>query len=277
MKLRMMLLALLLALVAVGPVTALPIPGTLAGQVLGPEGKPLANGTVFFFSATVGPPPMPERYWRVPDELGQLDGEGRFSVQLLAGDYYIGAIKRQQGTEIGPPREGDLFLTSRDGQGAPRSFTVKPGVLSDAGILAGAVPFTASLLKDEAATGIAGRVLSPAGLPVAGALVFGFVTPTMLSKPLYVSDRTDKDGAYLLRVGEGGTYYLRVRDIYGGGVPETGMLMGSYGGATPKPVAVTPGSVTRGIDINAMPFSRKAPGTKGAAPGRKGKGGPPQP
>lgn len=276
MRLRMMILSLLLTLLTGGPAAAAIPAGTLAGQIVGPDGQPLANGTVYFFSAAVGPPPAPERYWRVPDDLTQLDGEGRFAVQLLPGTYFVGAIKRQQGHEIGPPRDGDLFLTSRDAQGAPRPYTIMPGERHDAGVLTGVTVFRQATIKKTAITGIAGKVLAADGTPMAGALVFAFVTPTMIGRPLYVSDRTGKDGTYLLRVGDGGTYYLRVRDIYGGGVPTTGMLMGSYGGATPKPVEVKAGAVTGGIDINAAPFTRPTPGKKGPG-GMKGKGGPPQP
>jgi hypothetical protein len=62
----------------------------------------------------------------------------------------------------------------------------------------------------------------------------------------------------------GGTYYLRARDIYGGGPPVPGSIIGQYGGNEPQGVVVNTGEITKGIDITVDRF-------KG-----RGQGGPPQ-
>ncbi|CAG0976075.1 hypothetical protein GEOBC_01544 [Geobacteraceae bacterium] len=231
--------------------------GTLTGRLLMKGGKPMAGGTVFLFAAEAGPPPAPERYWRVPDEVMTLDSAGRFTMELVPGSYHVGGVKREKEQEIGPPRAGDHFLTSRDEKGEPRPFTVRGGETTDIGSLGEAVPFDPALTrKREGTTGIEGTILDAAGKPVAGALVFAYPNPDMSGKPLFVSDRTGADGRYLLRVSEGGRYFLKVRDVYGGGPPVQGAVMGAYGDGNPLPLAVKTGVVTPGGDIRVIRFTR---------------------
>ena len=40
--------------------------GTITGQFLTTGGDPLRGGMVYFFKASVSPPPSYEKYWRVP-------------------------------------------------------------------------------------------------------------------------------------------------------------------------------------------------------------------
>lgn len=217
----------------------------------------MAGGTVFLFAAEAGPPPVPERYWRVPDEVMTLDADGRFSIELIPGSYHVGGVKREKEQEIGPPRVGDHFLTSRDERGEPRSFTVRGGETTDIGSLGDAVPFDPALAgKREGVTGIEGTIVDPAGKPVPGALVFAYSNPDMSGKPLFVSERSGADGRYLLRVSEGGRYFLKVRDVYGGGPPAEGAVMGVYGDSVPQPLMVRTGALTPGADVRVVRFTR---------------------
>ena len=242
--------------------------GTLTGRLLMKGGKPMAGGTVFLFAAEAGPPPAPERYWRVPDEVMTLDAAGRFTMELPPGSYHVGGVKREKEQEIGPPRAGDHFLTSRDEQGEPRAFTVRGGETTDIGSLGEATPFDTALIKKrEGASGIEGTIADPAGKPVAGALVFAYPTPDMSGKPLFVSDRTGGDGRYLLRVSEGGRYFLKVRDVYGGGPPAEGAVMGVYGDSAPQPLMVKTGILTPQADIRVIRFTRNG---RAAGPGPVG-------
>jgi hypothetical protein len=50
-------------------------------------------------------------------------------------------------------------------------------------------------------------------------------------------------------VDKGGNYFLRVRDIYGGGPPVKGAIMGGYGQEKATSVNVKTGEITEGIDI----------------------------
>jgi hypothetical protein len=71
-----------------------------------------------------------------------------------------------------------------------------------------------------------------------------------------VSDKTNKSGKYVLRVDGVGPFYLRVRDTYGGGRPESGQLMGAFGGDEPAPVSIINDNRLKGIDITVQPFQR---------------------
>lgn len=232
--------------------------GHVSGKLLTREGVPMTGGLVYFFAGE-GPIPNPEEYWRVPDFVAEIKAQGDFSVELPEGEYYIGAIKRASGkTDNGPPSPGDMFYRSLEGNGLPKRHGVKKGENIEFGSIAEAVPFK-GLSGSKKISAISGRILKKNGKPVAGALVFAFQSEAMIGKPLFASYRTGKDGKYTLRVSEGGNYYLRVRDIYGGGPPAPGAVMGVFGGATAKAVAVKQGKIAKGIDITVDIFEGKGP------------------
>ncbi len=240
--------------------------GLITGKLMIKDGGPMSDGKVFFFNAESGPPPSPERYWRVPDQIVDMDSEGRFSVELPEGKYYLGAIKRASRKEIGPPRDGEMFFASRDESGKPKEYVIKKGEKMDIGVVSGATPFKRPPITDKISA-IEGTVVFRDGKPAEGALVFAYTSPTMVGKPIFVSERTGKDGRYELRVSGGGKFYLKVRDIYGGGPPVEGAIIGSYAEAAPIPVSVMTGETTRGIDIKVIRFEGRGP--KGPAPGKK--------
>lgn len=225
--------------------------GTLKGFIQTPDGKPLAGGKVYFFNDASGPPPDPEKYWRVSDKVATMDDNGGFSIELPPGRYYIGAIQRKGEKGIfGPPSEGDLSYAGKD------KNEVIAGAMNDLAVIKGAKIFTRDILaKREGLTSIEGSVFDKQGLPVENAMVFAHKNPAMNDKPIFVSDRTDKDGAYRLRVAGAGTFYLRVRSIYGGGVPVADSIMGVYGGNSPKAVMVREREVLKGINLTGEKFS----------------------
>ena len=234
--------------------------GTVTGKVFVKDGVPLDNGVVYFFNQSSGPPPSSDRYWRVPDEIVTTDSRGVFTAKIVEGRYYIGAIKRMKsdGQDIGPPRDGDLFLPINNENGVPKLLVVQEGKTADLGIVTGAVPFYKKPVSKDI-TGIAGKITDQQGKPLQGVMVFAFVTPAMVGKPLYVSEPTGKDGAYLLTVDQGGTYYLKVRNVYGGGAMKTGDILGSYGQDKPAAVEVKFGSVVKGIAIKGIHFPGQGP------------------
>lgn len=234
--------------------------GRITGTLLKQQGGSMANGTLFLFNEETGPPPAPEKYWRVPDEIIDLDADGKFDAEVRVGTYYLGAIKRISGNELGAPKEGDYYLVNRDENGNLKKYTVKSGETTALGVLAVGVPFkNADLVTKGGITAIEGRVLDAAGKPVEKALVFAFVSPSMVGKPIFVSDRTGKDGKYLLRVDEGGTYYLKCREVYGGGAPKSGEIIGNYGEKDPVPVKVESGKTVKGIDVKVIRFQGRGP------------------
>ena len=234
------------------------VTGTLKGFIHTPDGKPLMSGDVYFFNEAMGPFPAPEKYWRVADELGPMDATGGFSVDLPPGRYYIGAIQRKvDATLIGPPAEGDVFYAGT------AKYEVLPGSVNNVNILKGAKPFSLnSVAKGAGVTAIEGSVVDNAGKPVENAIIFAHKLATMNDRPLFVSVRTDKGGAFRIRVADSGTYYLRVRDLYGGGMPAEGSFMGAYGGKTPKGIIIKQGEVIKGIQLTGEKFLRTTPKTK---------------
>lgn len=234
--------------------------GRIMGTMMLHNGEPMANGSAFLFKDGSGPPPVPEKYWRVPDEIVAIDASGRFSAEVPDGTYYLGAIKRISGNELGAPNDGDYFLINRDEKGNPKPYLVKAGETTDVGTISSVHPFSrATYLKQEGITAIAGTVTDDKGKPVERALVFAFVTPTMVGKPLFVSERTGKNGEFFLRVDKGGTYYLKSREVYGGGAPKAGEIIGGYGERTPEPVTVETGKTVKGVDLRVIRFKGRGP------------------
>lgn len=231
--------------------------GTISGQIMSKSGGPMAGGTVFFFNDASGPPPSSSRYWRVPDEAFEVDNNGRFTAELSEGKYYLGAIRKLTGEPIGPPQEGDLFFISQDKTGKPKQHVLKKGETMDIGIVAEAAPFSRATLAKEGITSVEGAILDAEDKPVEGVLVFAFMTQNMVGRPLFISDKTGRDGRYLLRVYEGGKYYLRVRSNYGGGPPAEGEIMGVY--RDNEPVVVKTGESKKGVNIKASKFPGRGP------------------
>src|SRR6185369_13305613 len=148
-----------------------PVQGNLTGQFKITAGTPMSGAIAYFYNLATGPAPSRDRYWRVPDHIRELDKDGRFTIQLVPGDYNVGVIKRHGAAQIGPPQEGDVFLLNLDGKGKPRKITVKSGETVDMGAVSGSQQPAASPAS-EAITAIAGTVQDSEGKPVEGALVF---------------------------------------------------------------------------------------------------------
>lgn len=235
--------------------------GTISGKLMIKGGGPMAGGHVFIFNDATGPPPSRGKYWRVPDDVVSLDNEGKFSIELPAGRYYLGAIKRvSEKKSIGPPDEGDFFFASADEKGMPKAYIIKEGEKIDIGIISEAMPFKRADVKfGDGITSIEGVVLDVEGKPVEGAVIFAYMAPTRIGKPIFASERTGKNGKYILRVHEGGKYYLRVRSVYGGGPPQAGEIIGDYGEKEPVAVVLKSGKKLRGINIKVRRFAGRGP------------------
>lgn len=234
--------------------------GSISGQLLTTKGEPMAGGMVYFFDTTVGPPPAHEKYWRVPDFMKRLDNDGKFTIALPEGQYYMGATRKPAGKPIGPPREGDYFFISADDKGIPITYNVKSSSSIDLGKIAKAVTFKSNTVNyGKGTTAIEGVVLDDEGKPVEGAFVFAFVSAIKVGRPLFTSDPTGKDGKFILRVHDSGKYYLKVRSMYGGGPPVAGELIGNYGEKEPLAVSVQKGDRMTGLTIKVRKFPGRGP------------------
>ncbi len=239
--------------------------GWISGQLKTKNGDPMSGGMVVFFNDEKGPPPSPDRYTRVPDEIGEIDGEGKFRIELPAGKYYMGAIKRVSGEKIGPPLDGDYFFISRDKGGKPFAYLIEKDKNISIGVISEAVLFRRTI--PDGVTGISGTIVDLRGDPVEGAIVFAYITETMTGIPPFTAYRTGKDGRYIITVDKGGQYFLRVRDVYGGGPPVPGAIMGGYGEEKPAAVTVKTGEVTGGLTIKVIRHLEMGP--KGKQGGNK--------
>ncbi len=59
--------------------------GHVSGMILIKGEEPMSGGIVVFFNEQSGPPPAPEKYWRVPDEIAEIDADGKYSAELPEG------------------------------------------------------------------------------------------------------------------------------------------------------------------------------------------------
>jgi hypothetical protein len=110
-------------------------------------------------------------------------------------------------------------------------------------------------------------IIDGGGNPVPDAVVVAFLQPAVQTKPLFVSEKTGKDGKYVLRVTPG-TYYLRVRNAFASGPPEPGQIVGYYGEGQPAPVTIKEGEVLKDIHFRVILFPGRGP-FSGAPPAGK--------
>lgn len=254
------ILALVLLVMVAAPVSAVDLPavnfanGYLRGKVE-VNGKAPVGALVFAFNELSGPSPSTELYWRAPDMVGEPEGSGSFQMELPAGVYYVVVMSRAQGQDIGPPQQGDVFYYNPDKTGIPLRYEVIPLKTTDIGAITGKFPFKKENVQyDKGVTSVEGTITGSEGKPVAGALVFAYTNPSMFGRPMYVSERSGKDGMYVLRVRDGGTYYLKVRSVYGGGRPAAGEAMGEFRDRGPESVILKTGEKIKGVDFKVNPF-----------------------
>jgi len=236
------------------------VSGRISGAWIPRKIGPISGGLIYAFNTNSGPPPLRERSRRVPEAVVKTDVEGKFILELPEGTYYLSALKKIDGDVPGPPQEGDLHGLSRDGKGRPIKYTVKRGKTTDIGILRRASAFKAPAIKMSAGmTAITGILKASDGTPLADAVVQIYADQEIQGKPVYVSQKTGKDGRYIVQIEQEGTYFVAIRAGYGGGRPQAGDIRGIYGGETAQPVTVKKRSVTKVIDIQAGQFVDNRP------------------
>lgn len=224
-----------------------PPAGILSGRWVWPQKDLAGDGYVHLFNVTSGPLPLPESYWRVPDCTSPVEANGRFTVEAPVGSYFLGGMKRLKGRGVGPLSAGDIFFLKKDENGKPVTYVVKAGEKTDIGTVTAGIAFKDAIQKGS--TAIEGKVVDRDGKPLEGILILAYTNREMKGRPLFVSTKTDRHGNYRLGLHQGGTYYLKIRDSYGGGRPQEGQILGFYGNVEAAPVPVTTGAATKGIDI----------------------------
>jgi hypothetical protein len=236
------------------------VSGRISGAWIPRNIGPISGGLIYAFDTNSGPPPLREGARRVPDAVVKTNDEGKFSLELAEGTYYLSTLKKFDAAAPGPPQDGDLHGLSRDKKGKPIKYKVKRGVTTNIGILRQASVFKSPTIKISAGmTAITGILKWSDGSPMADVVVQVYANQEIEGKPVYVSQKTGKDGKYIVQVDQEGTYFVAIRANYGGGRPQAGDLRGIYGGETAQPVAVKKQSVTEGIDIQAGHFVDNRP------------------
>lgn len=183
---------------------------TISGNVVIQGKIPMLNGMVLLFDNSLGPPPSRDKYWRVPDRIINTDNRGRFSIKVPPGTYYLQVAQKNPESDIGPPKTSEYFYFHGDAKGNPRKLIVGPGKKLSLGVLK-AMLFSPDMEKfDNDVTSVEGVITNQEGNPVENAVVFAHLTPETVGRPTFVSSRSDKNGAFTLRVHEG-VYYLKVR------------------------------------------------------------------
>lgn len=222
-----------------------PAVGVLKGTIQTTDGKPLSGGKMYIFNADKGPPPATEKYFRVPDETASLDVDGGFSVELIPGRYYIGALLRKwENAMIGSPAEGDIYYDGRE------LYEILPGSINNINVIKGGKQFLMDIsTKAESVTAIWGTVTDTSGKPVENVVVFAYTQLEMNGRPMFASAPTGKNGDYRLRVAGDGTFFLRGSDVYGKGIPTEGKVIGVSWNNVTKAVSVKEGEIVEGVNI----------------------------
>jgi hypothetical protein len=176
---------------------------------------------------------------------GPTDAKGLFEVELPAGTYYLLARQRHSGAAAGPLQAGDFI-----GYYPGNPLVVQEGTVARIALPMIEVPAKVERLADQlfGQTSIQGRILDKQKRPVVGVRVMLYDDPQMLNRPLYVSQPSGKDGAFVLSFPHGGTYYLVARSTLGG-APGPGELIGTYDQRPDHALVIKDGQALKGVEI----------------------------
>ncbi|MDF1552823.1 MAG: NosD domain-containing protein [Deferrisomatales bacterium] len=217
----------------------------LSGVVRGPEG-PEEGAYLHIY-------PDASRRFRGPDLFGPqgpvLGGtgiDGRFSVEVPPGTYYLVASKRQGGSALGPLAVGDLY-----GYYDGNPVSLQQGRALDVTIQV-AEKLRDPLVAGEAKglRGIRGVIRDPSGKAAPGVYAYASESPNLMTgmMPPFRSEPVSRDGGYFIALQEPGTYYVGARSGYGG-PPLPGEWFGFHGQDQPAAVPVGVGGTVPQVDI----------------------------
>ena len=204
--------------------------GLITGKIAAEGGIPLSDWRVRLFDAKTGPSPFTNEYWRIPDHTGISGEDGRFTITVPEGTYYMIAIKQTDRKRSAIIGENDLVYPPLDSR-EQKTFIVKGGETTDIGVISGAVPFKKGWAL-QGKTGIGGIVFDSKGTPYQGVDVRASDTPDWTGARFHADSITDSEGRFIVRLPKGGSYYLKVR-----------------GHQHPDPVTVRTGEMTSGIRV----------------------------
>jgi len=233
--------------------------GILAGQFKINENTPLADGLLFVYDKATGPSSA-DSLLRVPDLITRLDMEGRFHLEVPPGTYYLSASTLPDIASKGPPAEGKLIYFRTNQKGEEEAFIVSAGKTTDAGVISSSAPFKRNSGShdknlEKSFSIIEGIVTDAENKPVEGAVILAYVDP-IEGKAFQVSERTAKDGKFSLHFPNGGTYFLRVRSEYAGGILKEGEIVNINDPKELVPVTLKNGEKLAGVTIRVKRFKK---------------------
>lgn len=210
---------------------------TGVGGRLTVAGNPLPRGFIYVYTENAAGLTGPSY-----GAAAQSDEDGSFILNLPPGRYHLVARQRADGSRIGEVAGGDL-----NGVYPGNPVEVKSGVILPLGDLP-LTPVDGERHAARRATGpfaatdtlVRGRIVDADQQAVAGISVFAYLDSRMVGKPRYRSAPSAADGAFVLYLGDGGTYYLGARAALGGPL-EPGERVGTYDGDPRHAVAVVRG------------------------------------
>lgn len=248
-----------------------PAQGTISGCVE-IAGHSSYRGVAALWPAGPGKGPDPRRAIRPPVASNPIGDDGCFTLKAIPGEYFIGAIVRlTDGGWQGPPRAGDMVFLSPDASDKNFVVTIRPDETADIGLHAAGWKYSGFVFTESTLT-VSGKLTTLEGKPLPGLLVFAFTDSTMSREPLAVSEPSDSNGHYLLRLPEPATVYLRAREHYGQRSPLDGGYMGIYGGSTPLAVNVDADENKQGCNLTVIhipPSDLRQKGVTELNPGQK--------
>ncbi|NTV13372.1 MAG: carboxypeptidase regulatory-like domain-containing protein [Desulfobulbaceae bacterium] len=182
---------LLVVAILLAPTIAGAGPLLFQGRILDAGGQPVSGAEVYVFNSA--------NVKRPADFISEKSGgDGRYQLVLPPGHYWTMAVQRQGTARVGPLGPNDRF------SGEPLAFEGGSDKHLDH-------DFTVISLKEAALRShkrnedllkVTGRILDPAGLPVAGA--YALADPSQQTElPLYLSTWTEADGVYTLYLPKG--------------------------------------------------------------------------
>lgn len=221
----------------------------ITGQVtIKGDNRPLEQAYVNIYADTMSNLLGPSQFLSRP-----TDKDGRYSVNVPPGTYYIVARKRMTGEATGPISPGDFYSEHQ------RIVTrVVPGKLSvvDLSVAAMRAPmfFKREVVDHETDTGIHGRLVDKSGQPVPGGFAMAYHDPDMKRLPDYASTLSDADGRFTIYLPAAGVYYVAAR-MQAWDMPQPGEPYGKFGGEEAKGVSVSKGGFVDGVTIEMAPFT----------------------
>lgn len=256
MTMRRPLVSLLLLAGLLGcsttPPTAAPQPGVaamtgIAGTVTDRQGLPAAGAYVYAYRSPHGGLRGPADFEAV------VQGDGRYLLDLVEGNYHLVARRRPDGGDAGPPRPGDAWALP-----AKNPVTVAPGQLVSVDFVLQTV--SQPMLMREGTltggdTGLTGVLVDAAGRPVAGAFVLGYAGSDFRRMPEATSPAVGEDGRFTLYVDRPGRWCLAARTRTRG-QPVPGELYGVLGDGGDGCRQLAAGQLLEVGSIRLVPYRR---------------------